>query len=45
MEIELKVGKSRSVFDFRKLNKIAKGRLKSMNLHGGMKSRLEHFSY
>jgi hypothetical protein len=30
---------------FRKLNKIVRDGLKSRNLHGGMKSNLEYFSW
>jgi hypothetical protein len=44
MEIVLKFWEVKSVFDFRKLNKIARGGLKSRNLHGGMTSNLEHSS-
>jgi hypothetical protein len=38
--LNYKIGKSRSIFDFRKLNKIARNGLKYRNLHGGIKSNL-----
>jgi hypothetical protein len=44
MDFELKIWESRSVFFyFRKLNKIVRNGLKSMNLDGGRNSKLKHF--